>query len=192
VKTLPWTGMPILVAPVAGLLMNRIGPRNVLAAGLAGQAAGLGWLAAMTHATVDYPALIPGLVLCGVGMGLFFPPVARLVLGFAPAELSGVASGVSNALRQLGTVLGVAVLGTVFSANGAMTSGQSFADGLLPALWTGAALVTIAVVAALAIPRSLPAPALATEAPATEAPATEAPATEAPATGTRGEVPVAT
>jgi EmrB/QacA subfamily drug resistance transporter len=169
IKTLPWTGMPILVAPLAGLLTNRIGARNVLALGLAWQAAGLTWLAAFTGSTVDYAALVPGFVLCGVGMGLFFPPVARLVLGFAPGELAGVASGVSNALRQLGTVLGVAVLGTIFSANGAMTSGQSFSDGLIPAVWTGAAAVAAVTVAALLIPRRLPALPAVAASPAKEA-----------------------
>jgi MFS family permease len=149
--------MPVLVAPLTGLLMARIGTRNVVAIALAFQAAGMAWLAAVLTPSAGNLMLVPGFVLAGIGMGLFFPPAARLALGFAPAELAGVASGASNAVRQLGTVLGVAVLSAIFSTNGSMTGDSAFADGLLPVLWTGTAAVGAAVLIALIIPRDLPA-----------------------------------
>ncbi|MEU5876728.1 DHA2 family efflux MFS transporter permease subunit [Spirillospora sp. NPDC047279] len=159
VRTLPWTAMPVLVAPLTAPLMSRIGARNVLVIALAFQAAGIAWLSAVTTADVAYTALLPAFVLSGVGMGLFFSPQARLVLEFAPQEYTGVASGVANALRQLGTVLGIAVLGAVFAANGDFSSPASFTSGLNAATWSGAAVLAVAVVVALLIPSRLPAPA---------------------------------
>ncbi|MBO2451347.1 DHA2 family efflux MFS transporter permease subunit [Actinomadura barringtoniae] len=161
VRTLPWTAMPVVVAPLTAPLMARVGPRNVLALALVFQTAGIAWLGAVTAADVSYGTLLPAFVLAGIGMGLFFSPQARLVLAFAPHEFTGLASGVSNALRQLGTVLGIAVLGAVFSANGDFTSPQRFTDGLTASVWTGAVVLGVAVVIALVIPSRLPAPATA-------------------------------
>ncbi|GAA2135582.1 MFS transporter [Actinomadura napierensis] len=152
VRSLPWTGMPLLVAPLTAPLIARIGVRNVLALAMVFQTAGIAWLAAVLSPTASYGEMVPAFVLAGIGMALFFPPIARAVLGFAPPELSGVASGVSNSLRQLGTVLGIAVLGAVFAAQGDFTTPQAFADGLQPALWLGAAVLGVAAVAALLIP----------------------------------------
>ncbi|MQY06160.1 MFS transporter [Actinomadura macrotermitis] len=156
VRSLPWTGMPILVAPLTAPLIARFGGRAVLAAGLVLQAAGLGWIAAVLTPGLGYGEAVPGFVLAGAGMGLFFPPVARLVLGFAPPALSGVASGVSNVVRQLGTVLGVAVLGTVFAANGDMTTPRAFADGLDVALWAGTGVLAAGALISLLIPARTP------------------------------------
>ncbi|WP_433142152.1 MFS transporter [Actinomadura nitritigenes] len=156
VRSLPWTGMPLLVAPLTAPLIARIGVRNVLALALAFQTAGLGWLAAVLSPTASYGEMVPAFVLAGIGMGLFFPPIARAVLGFAPPELAGVASGVSNSLRQFGTVLGIAVLGAVFSARGDFTTPQAFTDGLQPALWLAVAALAAGTAAALLVP-ALPA-----------------------------------
>jgi hypothetical protein len=82
----------------------------VVALALALQAAGIAWLAVVSAPTVAYGRLVPPFILAGLGMGLFFAPAARMTLGFAPRSLEGVASGTSNALRQLGAVLGIAVL----------------------------------------------------------------------------------
>lgn len=122
VRTLPWTAMPLLVAPLTAPLASRLGTRTVITLALLLQAAGLAWLALNLAPTFDYADLIPGFVLAGTGMGLFFAPVTRLVLSSAPPAQTGVASGISNVSRQLGTVLGVAALGAVFSASGDMTT----------------------------------------------------------------------
>ena len=100
---------------------------------------------------------MPAFVLAGAGMGLFFAPIARLTIDFAPVALQGVASGTSNALRQLGTVLGVAVLGAVFSAIGGYASGASFVDGLRAASTVGAVVLGVGAILALVIPDSRPA-----------------------------------
>jgi EmrB/QacA subfamily drug resistance transporter len=80
IRTLPWTAMPIIVAPIAGLLSDRIGARPLLVAGMVLMAGGLAWMAAVTSPTVAYGALVPAFVMAGVGMSLYFAPVANLVL----------------------------------------------------------------------------------------------------------------
>src|SRR5215471_1976013 len=151
-RTLPWTAMPVLVAPIAGSLSDRIGGRPLLATGLALQAIGLGWLAAIASPTVAYATLVPAFVVSGVGLSLFFAPVANVVLGSVRREQEGIASGANNAIRELGGVFGVAVLGAVFSARGSYASGTAFVSGLVPAVWVGGAAVAVAAAIALFLP----------------------------------------
>jgi EmrB/QacA subfamily drug resistance transporter len=152
-RTLPWTAMPVFVAPIAGSLSDRIGGRPLLAAGLGLQAIGLGWMAAIASPTVAYAALVPAFVISGVGMSLFFAPVANVVLGSVRRDQEGIASGANNAIRELGGVFGIAVLGAVFSARGGYTSGAAFVSGMSSAVWVGGAAVAAAAAAALALPR---------------------------------------
>jgi MFS family permease len=151
-RTLPWTAMPVIAAPLSGLLSDRIGGRFVVAISLALQAAGIAWLSLVTDPSVGYGRLVPPFVLAGLGMGLFFAPAARMTLGFAPRALEGVASGTSNALRQLGTVLGVAVLSSVFASYGGYANGQRFVHGMVAAQHVGAVVLAVAALLALAIP----------------------------------------
>jgi EmrB/QacA subfamily drug resistance transporter len=159
IRTLPWTAMPVLIAPIAGSLSDRIGGRPLLVAGLALQAIGLGWLAAISSPTVAYATLVPAFVVSGVGMSLFFAPVANVVLGSVRRHEEGIASGANNAIRELGGVFGIAVLGAVFSARGGYTSGASFVTGLSDAVWVGGAAVAAAAAVALALPRLRKSPA---------------------------------
>ncbi|HXV96537.1 MAG TPA: DHA2 family efflux MFS transporter permease subunit [Gaiellaceae bacterium] len=152
-RILPWTAMPIFIAPIAGALSDRIGGRPLMATGLALQALGLGWLAAVSTPTVAYAELVPGFVVSGIGMALFFAPVANVVLSAVLPREEGQASGANNAIRELGGVFGVAVLASVFSSYGGYESGQAFVDGLVPAVWVGAVVVGLGAVAALFIPR---------------------------------------
>ena len=160
VRMLPWTALPMLVAPLAGVLSDRIGGRGIVAVGLLLQAAALGWLAYVITPAVPYGHLLPGLVLGGIGNGLFFAPIANLVLGSVRREQEGIASGVNNALRELGGVLGIAVMGAIFTARGgygptrALSAGQHFVDGLTPAVWTGSGVLVVAALAMFLVPRS--------------------------------------
>ena len=151
-RILPWTAMPAFVAPIAGLLTGRIGSRPILVPGLALMAVGLALLAAVSSPTVAYAALVPAFVVSGIGMGMFFAPIANVVLSAVLPEEEGKASGANNAIREIGGVFGVAVLASVFSANGSYTGPQAYVDGLVPAVWVGAAIVAVAAVVALAIP----------------------------------------
>src|SRR5687768_10912761 len=102
--TLPWTGMPMLVAPVAGILSDRLGSRPLMATGLFLQAIAIAWLAAVSEPAVAYGVLVPAFVLGGTGMALVFAPAANAVLGAVRPEEAGQASGANNAIRELGGV----------------------------------------------------------------------------------------
>jgi MFS family permease len=149
---LPWTAMPIFVAPVAGALSDRIGGHRIMGVGLSLQAIGLGWMAAVTTPDTPYAQLIGPFMLSGIGMALFYAPVANVVLGAVQPQEEGQASGANNAIRELGGVFGVAVLASIFSRLGGYETTESFVDGLVPAVWVGAALVGVGAVAAFTIP----------------------------------------
>ncbi|MEU9041989.1 MULTISPECIES: MFS transporter [unclassified Kitasatospora] len=155
IRMLPWTAMPLLISPIAGIVSDRIGGRPIVAAGLALQAAGLGLFALVVDGSTgyDYLTQVPGIVICGIGMSLYFGPTAQLVMAGVRPQEQGIASGANNALREVGGALGVAVLSAVFSAQGGYQSAQAFADGLVPALYVGAAAVAAGALAAVLIPR---------------------------------------
>ena len=152
VRILPWTAMPMLLAPVVGKLAERWGGKPLVVTGLTLQAVGLTWLASLTTTTTPYADLVAPFVVCGIGMTLFFVPLASLVLGAVPRSLEGVASGANAAFRELGGVLGIAVLGAVFSTHGGYRSGQDYVDGMTAAVYVGGAVVALGALTALAVP----------------------------------------
>ncbi|MEW2387368.1 MFS transporter [Streptomyces venezuelae] len=151
-RMLPWTGMPMLISPLAGYLSDRIGGRPVVAAGLFFQAVGLAWYAVVVTPDVSYATQLPALIISGIGMSLYFAPASNLVMSSVRPQEQGIASGANNALREVGGALGIAVMSSIFSAQGGYGSGQDFVNGLEPALWVGSAVVALAAVAALCIP----------------------------------------
>ena len=151
-RILPWTAAPVIVAPIGGWASGRIGARPILAVGLGLMAVGLGWSAAGSSPSVSYGSLVPAFVVSGVGMGLFFAPIANVVLSAVPREDEGKASGANNTIRELGGVFGIAVLGAVFSATGSYATPRSYTDGLIPAVWVGAAVLALGAVLALVLP----------------------------------------
>ncbi len=152
IRTLPWTAMPIFVAPVAGILSDRIGSRPLMAAGLALQAAALAWIALVSQADVAYGLLVPAFVMAGTGMALVFAPAANAVLSSVRPEEAGQASGATNTIREVGGVLGVAVLATVFTSSGGFASPEAYVDGLVPAVWVGSAVLAVGALVALLVP----------------------------------------
>ena len=107
----------------------------------------------MSTATVGYSSLVLPFVLSGIGMALFFAPVANVVLSAVRPEQEGKASGANNAIREVGGVLGVAVLASIFAREGGYETPVTFTDGMVPALWVGAIVVGIGAALALLIPR---------------------------------------
>jgi EmrB/QacA subfamily drug resistance transporter len=156
---LPWTAVPMVVAPIAGALSDRIGGRVIVAVGLLFVAAGLFWLAAVISPTAAYGHIVPGLVLAGIGNGLFFAPIANLVFASVRRDQEGIASGVNNAIREFGGVLGVAVMGAIFAARGGygptatLSAAQHFVNGVVPAVYAGGAVMLAASAAVWALPR---------------------------------------
>ncbi|MYW00082.1 MFS transporter [Streptomyces sp. SID3343] len=152
-RMLPWTAMPLVVAPLAGVVFDRIGGRTLLITGLVLTTVGLGWFALIAEPNVSYAAQVPAFVICGIGMGLFFTPTAALLMASVEPHEQGVASGANGALRELGGVFGVAILSSVFASNGGYGPPAVFVDSLIPALWVGAGITAAATLIATLIPR---------------------------------------
>jgi EmrB/QacA subfamily drug resistance transporter len=152
-RILPWTAMPMIVAPIAGALSDRIPPSRIIGTGLALQALGLAWIAAISSPTMSYSAIVLPFAISGIGMGMFFAPIANVVLSTVRPAEEGQASGANNAIRELGGVFGVAVLAAVFANYGGYASGTSFVDGMTPAVYIGAGVVALGALAAFAIKR---------------------------------------
>lgn len=151
-RTLPWTAMPMLVAPIAGILSDRIGSRPLMFAGLALQAVAIGWIASVSTPDVAYSSLVPPFILAGTGMALVFAPTANAVLAAVLPKEAGQASGATNAIREVGGALGVAVLASVFASSGSYASPQAFVDGMTSAAWVGAAVLAVGALLALLVP----------------------------------------
>jgi EmrB/QacA subfamily drug resistance transporter len=151
VRMLSWTGLTLIGAPLGAVLAERVGGRRIVAVGLLLQALGLVYLALVTTSTGGYAAVVPGFVLNGFGMGLFFGPTANLVLGAVGRDEEGIASGANNAIREIGGVFGVAVLASLFAAKGGYSTPASFVSGMHEAVWVGAGFVALGTIAALFI-----------------------------------------
>jgi EmrB/QacA subfamily drug resistance transporter len=151
-KLLVWTGGTMLVAPLAGVFSERFGSRMFMFAGLSLQAGALAWLNTMTSTHLAYSRMLVPFFMAGAGMALVFAPSANAVLSSVRAEQAGQASGANNAIREVGGVLGVAVLATVFTGSGGYTSPQAFVDGLIPAIWVGVAVLGVGALVVLALP----------------------------------------
>ncbi|MFJ6834966.1 DHA2 family efflux MFS transporter permease subunit [Streptomyces sp. NPDC091209] len=155
VRILVWTGMPLLVAPLAGALADRFGNRPFMFGGLVLQAVGLGLLAWQVQPGVAYGRLVLPLIVAGIGISMVFPTVANAVTSAVPPADAGVAAGVNNALRELGGVFGIAVAAAVFTRYGGYGSADGFVNGCGPALWVSAGVAAVgALVAALAPARA--------------------------------------
>ena len=153
-KVLVWTGATMIVAPLAGVFSQRIGSRPLMLAGLTLQSGALAWLAGITSTTTAYTQMLVPFVMAGAGMALVFAPSANAVLSAVRTDQAGQASGATNAIREVGGVLGVAVLASVFTSAGGYASPHAFVAGLVPALWVGAAVVGLAGLVVLLVPFS--------------------------------------
>jgi EmrB/QacA subfamily drug resistance transporter len=151
-RTMPWTGTIMIVAPIAGILAGRFGPRWIVVTGLVLQALALMWIAGIATATTPYNALLIPFVIGGMGMGLSFAPLAEAVMSTVRANQQGQASGAHNSIRELGGVFGVAVLGAIFQH--LVTSPAHFMDGFRAALYAGVIVVLVGAVAGIALPRT--------------------------------------
>jgi EmrB/QacA subfamily drug resistance transporter len=154
VKLLTWTGASLVVSPLAGFFSERIGSRPFMVAGLALQAIALGWLATEASATQSYASMVTPFILAGSGMALVFAPAANAVLASVRTVEAGQASGATNAIRELGGVLGIAVLATVFTGEGGYQAPAAFLSGLRPAMWVGVAVLAAGALVAAALPFS--------------------------------------
>ncbi len=137
-----------IVAPFAGRLADRVGSRPLTVSGMALVALGLFLMGALQPSTVSLLLL---LALVGVGMGLFTSPNNASIMGAAPGQQAGMASGVLNMSRGMGTALGLAVTGSIFVVAGGERGGMAAAQHA----FTVTAYVLAAIAAAAGVVSAL-------------------------------------
>jgi len=150
-RLLPWGIAPLLIAPRAGVLADRIGERPLVVAGMALQGAGLAWLAIVAGPGVGYPALAVPMSVVGVGFSLALPPLTKAGVGAVALADIGKASGAFSTMRQLGGAFGVAILAMAFAGNGRYSSAAAFSDGYTRAMLVAAGLALAGAFAGAAL-----------------------------------------
>jgi MFS family permease len=153
-RLLPWTATPMLVAPVAGALADRIGTRPLLVTGLVLQAGGLAWVAALASAgSTGYGLYVVPFLIAGVGISMAIPTVPTAALGAVPPADVGQASGVINTMQRFGGAFAIALVSAIFAAHGHLGSAASFTAGYRPAMLGSAGLSLVGAVVAIGIAR---------------------------------------
>ncbi|MGX1471525.1 UNVERIFIED_CONTAM: EmrB/QacA subfamily drug resistance transporter [Streptomyces canus] len=156
VRFLPWTVPLFFVAPLAGRLQDRIGPRWLISSGLFLQGAGLVWLGVNAHHHDPYASSVAALIISGIGTSMAMPAQQSAVMTSVPPQSMGKAGGTFSTVRQLGGALGIAVLAAVFAAHGSDRSPEEFADGFSAAIITSAVLAFVGAASGILAPGRTP------------------------------------
>ncbi len=120
-RYLPLSVVTFVIAGLSAWWVSRVAARAQLGAGLV--LAGLGMiLMSDLHASDGWTALLPGLIVAGVGVGVVNTVIADVALSVVPKERSGMAAGINDTFRQVGVAVGVAAWGALFTARGAATA----------------------------------------------------------------------
>jgi len=149
---LPSTALVFVVSGMAAGLLGRFPAAALAVAGLLLVAAGMLSLAWTTGADSGWASVLPGMLLAGVGTGLFNPAASALALDALPAEQSGLAVGANDTFRQTGLAVGIAWLGTFVPAGGLFGADpHAFVAGLHDAVLAAGVLAAACAVAAAAL-----------------------------------------
>ena len=148
-RLLPWTATLFVVAPLAGVLVNRTGERTLIAGGLILQAIGMAWVALIAAPDLAYARLVAPLILAGAGISMAMPAAQNAVFNSVAQTELGKASGTFNMFRFLGGVSGIAVAVAVFAAAGSVDSPRAFTAGFVVAIAVSAALSLAGAVAGM-------------------------------------------
>jgi EmrB/QacA subfamily drug resistance transporter len=116
----------MVVAPVSGRLTDRFGARWILVSGLTLMTTGIVLITMQLAATTNWRALLPALIVTGTGMGMTFAPMTAAAMSQVPPRIAGSASGILNTTRNIGQVLGIAVLGSVLQSRLGVHAGERF------------------------------------------------------------------
>ena len=109
----PLAAVVIISSPASGTLSDRIGPKWLMFTGMLVAALGFFLTRQAMVVNASWPSLILPFAVSGFGIGMVMPPMTSAVMGSVPAEKAGQASGVISSMRQIGSVLGIAVMGAV-------------------------------------------------------------------------------
>ncbi len=151
-RLMVWTSTFIVVAPVAGALVDRIGERPLMVSGLLIQCAGTAWIAAIARTGLPFSQLVVPLIVAGVGISMAIPSAQNSVVGSATVETAGKLAGINSTMRELGGVFGIAIAVAVFAAAGGYATSQSFIDGFGPAIAVSSGLALAGALCGLALP----------------------------------------
>jgi MFS family permease len=146
--TLPMAGVTLIVAPLSGRLVGNRGARVPLVVGSIGLLIGSGILTQLT-ATTPFWLLIVTYFIFGLGFGVINPPITNTAVSGMPPSQAGVASAVASTARQVGSTMGVAVLGTLAGASASGALGRGFAQDTHVSYWILVALSLIVLVLAV-------------------------------------------
>jgi EmrB/QacA subfamily drug resistance transporter len=149
-RTAPIALVMIVVSPITGALVHRLGNKALVAAGMTVAASGLFLMSRMTAGS-GYLHVLESMIVLAAGMSLAMTPATESVMGSLPREKAGVGSAMNDTTRQIGGALGVAVLGSVFTS--AYTAGLGSVLGHLPV--AAAAEVQTSVGAALRVAQAV-------------------------------------
>ncbi len=152
-RFLPWTATPMLVAPLAGRLVDKIGARPLMVSGMALQAGGLAWTAIEATSGASYGQLVLPLIIAGVGISMTIPATPTAALDAVPVADLGKASGVQNTLQRFGAVFCVAIGAAVFASSGHLGAPSAVISGVRPAVATAAAMSLLGALTALGVRR---------------------------------------
>ena len=148
-RILPLTLVLVVVAPISGRLTNRLPLRVPLTTGLVLICVGLLLMRAV-DVNSEWTALLPGLLVGGLAIGVISPALAAAMVSVLPVERSGLASGINNTFRQLGIAIGIAGLGAIFEHQATQALGlrAGIVAGLDSVLAVAAATAFLAAIAA--------------------------------------------
>jgi MFS family permease len=153
-KFLPWTATPLVVAPIAGALSDRLGPRVLIVPGLLLQGIGFAWMVQLAATSSHYSSFVVPFIIAGVGISMALPCVTAGGLNAVPPELLGKAAGTLNTMQQFGAVFGVAVVTAVFNSHGSLANAASVTSGYRAALVVSAGASVLGALVAVGIRRA--------------------------------------
>lgn len=130
---MPMAVLMMLASGLAPQVSLRVGIRSTLAGGVLLGAVGLALMAGLVSVDGGYLSILPGMLVMGLGMGIAMTPSTEAITGSLPRERQGVASALNDVTRELGTALGVALLGAILSAAYQRSIDQQLAGTELPA-----------------------------------------------------------
>ena len=153
-RFLPWTATPLVIAPIAGILFDKVGARRLAVPGLIMQALGFAWIVHLAHIHSGYGGYVAPFLIAGIGVSMALPSLPSAGLNAVPPAALGRAASVLNTMQLLGATFGIAIVTVVFNANGALTSPHEVISGYQPAMAVAAALSAAGALVALGLRRA--------------------------------------